>query len=57
MTPDAMAAAEELRVLTDYARHMQQGIVHLPEEYARAAVELFEQRSSVLRERIALGSH
>lgn len=52
MSESALAAAEELRVLTDYARLVQKGLIHLPEEDARKAVELFEQRSALLRERM-----
>lgn len=50
MTP--AEAAAELGFLTEYAALMTKGLVHLPEEDARKAVELFEQRSALLRERI-----
>ncbi len=46
------AAAEELKFITEYARLMTKGIVHLPEEDARKAVEMFETRSALLRERM-----
>ena len=55
MTPEAQRDAEELQVLTAYARAMQKGIIHLPEEDARRAVEIFELCSELLRQRIEAG--
>lgn len=57
MTRDAIAAAEELRTLNDLAKLQIKGFIHLPEQDASRAVELFEQRSKLLRDRIAAGSH